>query len=354
VGRIAHKKKNILIEVEHSIYIGGEFSSEDLSQILNPQGSHSADFFFPSRVGARNRSFFESGADSLAFVLSNIKTDALVLWAPDNFCYESLHRVQQKVAGTQIEVKSYALGRSIKFETDKLNVLLIAYFNCYDPDLFSALKTGSHGVITIEDFTHAPLDIANTKADHSFGSLRKFIPLSVSVTYSTNTPALKSENESAYLKIKKTASEIKAATLEDPAYAKEDLYLTLFRLAESQLNSPVITSAHQTQIEAFQYIDFEKIHRIRKDNYNFLLDKIQNHPALRGIMPGDYMYFMIRTKDQQKLRKHFFTHGIFPVIHWPDSRADLSKEILSFHIDHRYRPSVLERIFLAIKSFEKQ
>ena len=56
------------------------------------------------------------------------------------------------------------------------------------------------------------------------------------------------------------------------------------------------------------------------------------------------MYFMIDTPHRERYRKHLFSKRIFPVIHWADSGSELSKTILSFHIDQRYTPAELERV----------
>jgi hypothetical protein len=337
------------------IYIGGEFSSADLSQIIQPEQLPFLDVFFPQEIRELKRSFFESGADSLAFILSTLNTDSLLLWTPDNFCYESLQRVQQKLASTRITISRYAETDRIVYQPGILNVVVITHFNRYDPALTSAVKRGAEKIVLIEDFTQAPLDIGQTKADHSFCSLRKFIPVSASVTYApVYTPLQPTDSESAYLKIKKLAGELKTDIIQNPLYGEENLYLNLFTLAEKQLVRSTIRPAHSGQIEILHHIHFEKILQQRRDNYNFLQREIRPGKTITGFLPGSYMYFIVIANDQQTLRKLFFQHGIFPAIHWQDSLSEISTKILSFHIDHRYRPSVLKRVVDVLGALEKE
>ena len=332
-------------------YIGGEFSSADLPGILLHDRSASAARYFPRQIGRLKRSFFESGADSIAFILSNKKESALVLWVPENFCHESLDRVQLKLPEKEIIIRKYSSLAKIQQDNGRLNLALIVHFNSYNhQDLTNGLDLPDIDII--EDFTHAPLDITKSKANHSFSSLRKFIPASVSVTYSNEVSGVKSGgHESAYLKMKKTASEIKALTREDPKYGEESVYLELFELAEAQLSNCQIQIAHPGQTKIFERIDFRKLHKIRVSNYEFLNQTLQHSNAISGVLPGHYMFFTVVTNHQQQLRRHFFDHGIFPAILWKESDSPLSKKILSFHIDHRYNTKDMERIKKVMEAF---
>lgn len=333
-------------------YIGGEFSAADLAPITLRGTSLSAAIYFPPSIKGLQRSLFESGADSIAFILSTIERQVLIIWVPLNFCFESLQRVQLKLAAKKIMVKTYSSIETIPFSKEHVNILLIVYFNSYDKKLseFAAPLQGE--VITIEDFTHAPLDINKTKGTYSFCSLRKFVPVSVSITYANQTPpASLNEKESAYLKLMKAGKEIKKLVSEDPSYGEESVYLTLFELAEAQLRNTKIQKAHQSQTDIFSHIDFDQILQIRTSNYLFLYRALQRSTVVTAILPGVYMYFMIRTNYQQRLRKHFFNHHIFPAIHWHDSDSAISKNILSFHIDHRYDTNDMQRIKHALEAF---
>ncbi|MEZ5024865.1 MAG: hypothetical protein R2728_16710, partial [Chitinophagales bacterium] len=49
---------------------------------------------FPPKLQNRKLTYFESGADSIAAILNYIKVKHVDLWIPNNFCHETIERVQ--------------------------------------------------------------------------------------------------------------------------------------------------------------------------------------------------------------------------------------------------------------------
>src|SRR6266850_1826867 len=323
-------------------YIGGEFSETDLAPIIQEGRYLDFEFFFPTLIGERKLSYSESGADSISLILKSLDKQALTLWVPYNFCHETIDRVKNKLPNVKMDAFRYRSVTDIQSQNGKYHVVILVHYNVYDAAEVHPLAQyqDRKELVTIEDFTHSPLEIKNTKANFSFASLRKLIPVSISVAYGRAGDQVEAVEESAFLKIKRTAFQIKAMVLQNPLFGSESVYLDLFKLAEQQLQIPSIQPAHHHEVQLFQRIDFKKLMYHRKSNFSWLIENIKPTHVVRRILSGSYMYFICEVANRDEVRAHFFKLGIFPAIHWVGSNDDC----LSFHIDHRYGHEDMIRI----------
>jgi hypothetical protein len=331
-----------------SRYIGGEFCFRDNEPFAAGPGD--ADRFFPERLGPSLRVCYETGSDALAAILAAEARVASVLWVPANFCMESLERAARKLTDAP-SIRVYESAAGLAAGLDPRAAVLWLHFNAWDPACAEARRAAeSAGALFIEDFTHAPLDMAAHPAAHAFASLRKFAALEVAVAYS---PAALPPGDialSRYKALKTRASTLKSGYQGDPDPAREDAYLDLYRKAEATLaEDPNIVRAQASEKGLLARLDFAAMRGIRMENHARLSAALGE--AGFAVLPGSYMYAMARLPQRDALRRHCFAHGIFPAIHWADSGSRDSSGLISFHIDQRYRAADMDRAAEAVRGF---
>lgn len=335
-----------------SRYIGGEFCEADAVPLT---GDKQVDAYFPEYIRDTRRFYFETGTDALAYILFGISHQQTIdLWVPENFCYTSLDHliIKLNAQGISCRIRRYTSFDEPVSAAGAIPILLYLHFNRFDPpprEVLSSLER--RGFTIVEDFVHAPLHLNRLSGHHGFNSLRKFGPHEVSIAYTCNNAAECSGNRSEYYRIRKQASELKSEFLADNDKAKESEYLRLFAKAEEMQGVPGIFLAQEEEIDRISRTDFSLIMERRKSNFKNLIESL---PMELEVLPGEYMYAMVRTGEQATLRKYCFENGIFPAIHWLDSNSALSKSLLSFHIDQRYNTGDMERLAAVLSGFYKQ
>lgn len=327
-------------------YIGGDFSNNDLDDYQ--QISSDLDFYFPEVVNGKYRNYFETGTDSLAAIITeNFCVKSKVnLFIPENYCFETIERLKLKLLGFEIKLnlKNYSTIEEIEFSEN--TCLIINHFNKYK-QLQNDFKFQE--IVIIEDFVQAPLDISKFQTGFAINSLRKFCNLELSVSYLKST--FNSEQfYSDYYILRRAAKLLKADYMNSQDKNIEELYLNLFKISNQKLFTKYIYVAQSEDICTLGKLDFNKIITKRIENYNYLKSELHIIDEIE-ILEGEYMYFIIKCKKRDLLKKHLFTKNIFTSIHWLDSFSKLSNEILTFHIDQRYTLSDMERVSSEIKSF---
>ena len=124
-----------------------------------------------------------SGRDALLRILKLEKfSDTQTLWIPEYFC-PSVVRILRKVANVKFYFDS-PIEQSPNFETltpaENDAVLIVNFFGWRNFQLWQDWQNSqTKKLIFIEDHSHAPFSnwAMNTKADYSFASLRKTLPL---------------------------------------------------------------------------------------------------------------------------------------------------------------------------------
>jgi hypothetical protein len=327
-------------------YIGGDFdSSASLEFERKASDSHLTSF--PETLNGLVRNFYETATDSLAKIILEIHAVhhlPVSLWYPAHYCIETITRLKMKLNGLLTFIgHSFHDHNEIQKESLHTNILLFNHFNRYNSLAGNTTKDfKNQNWIVIEDFVHAPLDIAKTTGDYSFNSLRKMSDVEVSVCYLRERNTELPENPSGYYRTKKEGARLKAEFFESKDQKTEQRYLQLFRDAEASLNRTQVTPAFLPEVEKLKRIDWPEMVRRREENYKILSESLQQEKKLE-ILPGSYMYLIIKTKRRDELKQHMYGQGIFPVVHWPDSLDEIKQQLLSFHIDQRYNGTDMKR-----------
>ena len=332
-------------------YIGGEF--DDLASIefiKNEEMIHTP--IFPEKVDHRNKSFFETATDSFAAILnecSEYSKGNTTLWIPSHYCMETITRMEKKVRKSFH--KRYFGSISEVNKEAGLNVVLINHFNEFNAALLDVIeKLKKEEYIVIEDMVHAPFDQKNTTAHYSFNSMRKVADIEVSVCYGLNEIAEPSSMPSDYFLSKKAAANLKSKYFQTQEKELETQYLEGFQKAEHSLNRKGIHPVYNEELKRFFRTDWDSLKEKREVNYRSLLFRINAVTDLEPLS-GKYMYLITKAGNRNELRTSLFSKGIFPVIHWPDSHAELKNETISFHIDQRYSESDMQRTADEITQF---
>jgi hypothetical protein len=330
-------------------YIGGEFRDGDNAPFLNARGGDAARFF-PTRIGGAERTCFETGSDALAAILASLGGPRR-LWVPAHFCMDSIARARQK-ADRAWEPLAYDDLESLPGRLEKGDALLFLHFNARDAaraERAAALAEQAEAAL-IEDFVHAPLEVAEFRGEAAFNSLRKFARLEVAIAYSRRGSLSGSGRESEYFRAKQRAAQAKDAYAGSPDPVLEREYLDLFRQAEAALQGDAtVVYAHEKEMERLAHLDFGAMRAIRRRNHAHLAARLSEAGIM--LLPGEYAYAMARFPLRDALRERCFALGIFPAIHWRDCGTALAREILGFHIDQRYGLGEMDRIADALGDY---
>lgn len=328
-------------------YIGGEFCSKDMDSFLDEVGDY--DLFFQK---SEERRFFETGIDSMAYIISSIGVENIKLWVPENFCQASLNRLSKKMNEIELEMKFYIDLSDLTEKVNNDDVVLFVHRNGLDLEGQKKLGEINARFYLLEDFVQAPLDLSKYQGYGAFNSLRKFLPLEVSVCYSPESTCMVENNTSPYYSMKK-----KAVALKDEFYSNkdenlEDKYLSMYKNAEELLTvSEQITKVRSEELGKMKKVAFGRILEARRKNYERLKNGILSIGQIT-IFRGDYMYLMIETKDRDKLRKFCFENGVFPAVHWLDAKTKLSEKTMSFHVDQRYDEQDMDVVVNLVNDFK--
>ena len=336
--------------------IGGMFATTDHERFMTVTDRSQFDTLFPLEVGGKTRNLYETGIDALAAILRDqgAPSAPIRLWTPENFCQESLQRLYLKL-DQRVQFIPYR-STSDLWKIQEKEALLWLHFNRFDPAAKSTLEAVKErtGVIVIEDFVQAPLDISRFSGDFALNSLRKFSSLDVSVAYQDRVARTESETQNAketrYRVLKKEAEHIKSAFLQVPSEVLERQFLSRCREADQALFVREIARCHPLEEERAAGFDFRTVRERRTANYRWLAAQFGEHFEDMTILPGDLMYLMVTTKDRDRYRADLMAQRVFPVIHWADSGAPLAKSLLSFHVDQRYTVDDFQRMISVLKA----
>lgn len=330
-------------------YIGGNFSSDDNLDYITSSSISELEYYFPKKIHNLNRCYFETGADALSAILMEINSDNAELYFPENYCKESISRVLLKTGITFY--KTYTSIKDIELVQNKCNVLILLHFNAYDEVINSQIKNlrTQKQLFIIEDYVHAPLEIAKFTGDYAFNSLRKIVSLNVAICYKKEKTAITKFN-SEYSILKMEAELLKSDFLKNRNSDTEKKYLDLFTKAEKSLMHHNIYLANENQIKKMQTINFKIIKNKRLINAKHLSSHLKKNNQFE-ILKSDYLFIIIKCNRRDELKKYLAINSVFAPIHWADSNSEISKKILSLPIDQRYNRSDMEHLADLINKF---
>ncbi len=327
--------------------IGGAFSLLDTDQFILSSNSDFIDFF-PQKINNSNVIYFETGADSLAYIVKQIcatNTDITEIYFPSHYCENTIHRLKIKVDGVKI-VRYNSIDELV---SNKPAILLWNHFNKY---LEIKVELVPDNFILIEDFVHAPYDMKKSVSRHCFNSLRKVCNIDVSVCYSLN------ENLPLNTDITKYYFKRKEAELTKHYFQKLDFneqletkFLKNISESESLLESSTINLANKLEILKFKHARHSNIYKLRLDNYKAAIAKLSTKKTINFI-DGEYMYLMIISSRRNELKKYLTQFNIYTTCHWIDSNnKEMAQSCISIYIDQRYDRDSLQFVIDKIIQF---
>lgn len=232
------------------------------------------------------------------------------------------------------------------------------------------------GIIIIEDLTHNLFSVNDrTNADFYIGSIRKWcgLPdggfLKINNTSFKNKINLNFKPNSNFVEMRLAAQTLKRKYVKSLNISYKNEYLSLFKKSEQLINRQQdIYGMSEYSRNRIMGIDFNKYNQIRRDNYNFLYQKLNNTNNL--ILPFSEifteevpLYFPIFLHNNRDTFQQFMiNNNIFLPIIWPKptmlngillnkSVLSIYQEILCIPIDFRYNKNELERITYLLEKF---
>ncbi len=309
--------------------------------------------------------YFDSGRSALRSLLKHIKHKRILL--PGYIC-ESV----RKCFPAESVVQYYRITEDIKIDwNDLLNkaqngvdIVYLNFFNGYigfdyDFDALLQLKQ-QYGFTIIEDTTHSLFSCVHTVGDYCICSLRKWFPIADGgVLYSKNKIEAELPDVSVWTNQKRDAMIEKAKYLQGECDDKEH-FLDVFAHTEHSLDSQEQSCAisHES-LEALKRFDCEFVMNARKQNFNYLKERIKCEIVAAGDEKQIPIFFTIRCDNRNDLRQHFIRKNIYCPIHWPlydelqalcEAKSIYNTE-LSIPIDQRYGEKEMEYICKAYYDF---
>jgi len=308
-----------------------------------------------------------SGRSALKFYLKEIylkKNEKKVFLLPSYLC----HSVIQPFIELKIPFQFYKINKNLEIDCTYLKnlisnsvgvILFIHYFgfpqNKIILKFYDILK--KFRIDIVEDITHSILtNETGIYGDYVFSSLRKIFPL-------PDGGLLKSNQENLpNIELTKGNDDIWGKRLVGFLYKDKylrgkikdkNLFLSLLREAEDLLDTRKIETLSMTKFSRFllNKIDFSQIINIRRQNFNFLLEKLigskQVTPLYKNLREKICpLGFPVITEKREFLMDKLIENNIFPPIHWVlpglidklkfSESWELSNQILTIPCDQRY------------------
>ena len=317
--------------------LGGAFSLLDTEPFISSSNSDYS-LFFPNNLNGSNVIYFETGSDSLSYLIKEIcKSNSISeIYFPMHYCQNTIERI--KLKNSEINILKYECID--KLVVNKPAILLWNHFNKYQEINKSSI---SENLFLIEDFVHAPYDMKKSVSRHCFNSLRKVCNIDVSVCYSpSQNELIFSETTSYYLKRKE--AELTKYYCQKIGYNRllEDKFLLDISKSELLLFNNNVCLANELEVYKFKHVSHSRIYKTRLENYRFVKSKL-NVLGYFEIIDGDYMYLMLNCKKRDILKKQLANKNIFTTCHWADSEnEEKANNLISIYIDQRYSQNQLE------------
>lgn len=302
--------------------------------------------------------YFLGGGQSSLYVaceyLKQLGINRILL--PDYLCPTILDRIDKQNIGYEF----YNINDDFSVDLDSLErkmnsfkaVLFINYFGLStsrtELDYFKALK--ERGIIVIEDKVHT-LD-NNYMGDFAFNSFRKFVPYSGSILYTeldVRGIIEKLPLNVEYFKAVRNARDKKTRYVNSTTKVDCE-YLAAFKAAEESYYHTA-SRGDGSEKEMVSKLDIEKLERIRRENYLYLLDIFKQtggiQPVFKDIAGKVPLGFPVYVEAERRdlLRNQLKNENIFLPVHWnlrDEKRIDsvrakeISDKILTIVVDQRY------------------
>lgn len=206
------------------------------------------------------------------------------------------------------------------------------------------------------DMTHSIFSGVPTEADYVFGSLRKWAGFwTGGFAWKKNGQKLEAHNQDRaekFVELRKKAMEEKAQYM--CGEKREKVYLDFFAECGRQLNMTCFGAADPRDVAAARHLDIEYMRKRRRENAQFLMDRLGEYVVFPALQEGDCPLFVpVRVPKEKRLllRKQLIEQEIYCPMHWPLSEhhqvQDATREIydteMSLVCDQRYSIADMER-----------
>jgi hypothetical protein len=217
----------------------------------------------------------------------------------------------------------------------------------------------------IEDHTHDPLALTDSKAQFAFASLRKYFPVpDGAVCFSPKgyelpiVPTRSAEHDCAVYR-KLAAMALKTAYLNGDIIEKS-AFRALELDAEDRLSCGHPAEMSDVSKLVLSAISLKDLREAKQRNFRALEEALSSKQDIKLLsLPGreTHAYAVLRLKDQtlrDPLREFLVGHNIYTVVFWPEPEGmpdwyreedrAFSASTLVVHIDYRYQVSDMIRV----------
>lgn len=327
--------------------------------------------------------YTSSGRGAIRLYIKQIKGDTKVVLLP----YFTCESVIEPFAEEGFTIFYYDVETDFSIDKHKLDALIqktkpsVLYLQSYFG--FDTLKNIKEYVTNlkkdfkisvVEDITHAVLSsISFTNADFYVASLRKWLEIpDGGVLISNNAKIVVDDviggESKEIVKLFIEASKLKDDYTLNLSSENKDGYRRLFYKAEDLLNlQKEIFPISQISKYILGTTDFSNIAKNRKNNYNFLHERLSKFSFLNLVFPRandnlSPLYFCIECKGfRDDLQQMLASDEIYAPIIWPKSNyLDKSNnahenffynDLLCIPCDQRYKIDSIKRIVVSLKTF---
>lgn len=322
-----------------------------------------------------NVQFFLSGRSALYSLLKNIVDEnrkISTIYLPGYLCESIYFPIKKAIEELPIKIVFYKQNELFSSDIEEVYnnsvIYILDYFGKTDKIFINKIKSFKEkylNIILIRDITHSLFSVNNEpEIDYYLCSLRKwtFMPDGAFIASNSHKlcrPTKIADNNFIYARI--AASLLKKITYNSKIF-EDEYYLSIFSFCEEKLNEYLEdTRISNYTLELLQKIDYKYIINRRRENMEYLLDKIMRFGDFfkiveveNNLSPFTIPVLFENKKYRDTFRKKMMELGVFLPIHWPvefqknvyeriySYNKNISDRILSFVIDQRYSKEEME------------
>lgn len=332
--------------------------------------------------------YTDSGRNAIRLVLNNVNLKDKIALLP----YYTCHTVIEPFVTRGYKIYYYDIDENFNVDSKKFenivkkiepNIILVhAYFG---KDTIKNIREylcelKEQGVLIIEDVTQLLLEnnLDTKTGDFIIGSIRKWCSIPEGGFIKNNTKIdlaidVYKENKK-FVQAKIKASNIKKEYSKTMEKNLKEKYMTIYKEAEDILENnfeKIFIMSNNTK-ELLEKYDFEYIKEKRKENYNYLYEKLKNFKNIKNTL-GElekeetplYFPIFIENEIRKNLQKYLANKNIYCPIIWPKPEKYLKKlqgyngdniynKIICIPCDQRYDSGDMKRVVHNIKQFYKE
>lgn len=305
----------------------------------------------------KNGTFVLNGRSALKLILLDIKKNKKFekIYIP----YLSCPSIKKTFKEVKLKYEFYDFGfnkkNKIFFDKNRTNVILIIHYFGWFNEL---ANLNQKNLIKIEDFTHLFLQeniINQSKNSYVFASLRKYSHIKYGgwLNKRFNLKTVNKKVEKNIINLNKKLITIKNKDAFQAEAEKFNYYI------EKKYSTKKLST---NLLKNLKTIDWNYIVRKRKKNWKFLsnqLNELKNIKFINNKNNHFPLNFFLLHSKRNNLKDYLKKQKIFASIHWKIrnnhkfvNSSNLSKQILSIPIDHRYNLKEMKYLANCIKFYD--